>query len=47
MAVYSGVMATDRFGTPTEVGAFVSYPAGPDAAYITGAGLDIDGGFGS
>lgn len=42
-----GVMATDRFGTTAEVGAFVSYLAGPDAAYITGANLDIDGGFGA
>ncbi|MFD4401479.1 SDR family oxidoreductase [Nocardia sp. NPDC058499] len=42
-----GVMATDRFGTSAEAGAFVSYLAGPDAAYITGAGLDTDGGFGS
>jgi 3-oxoacyl-[acyl-carrier protein] reductase len=40
-----GVMATDRFGTAAEVGAFVSYLAGPDAAYITGASLNIDGGF--
>ncbi|WP_435156428.1 SDR family oxidoreductase [Amycolatopsis sacchari] len=40
-----GVMATDRYGTAAEVGAFVSYLAGPDAAYITGASLNIDGGF--
>jgi 3-oxoacyl-[acyl-carrier protein] reductase len=40
-----GVMATDRFGTAAEVGAFVSYLAGPDAAYITGSSLDIDGGY--
>lgn len=42
-----GVMATDRFGTAAEVGAFVCYLAGPDAAYITGASLNIDGGFGA
>ncbi|MCM3923240.1 SDR family oxidoreductase [Frankia sp. AiPs1] len=42
-----GVMATDRFGTAAEVGAFVSYLAGPDAAYITGSSLNIDGGFGA
>jgi 3-oxoacyl-[acyl-carrier protein] reductase len=42
-----GVMATDRFGTTTEVAAFVSYLAGPDAAYITGSSLNIDGGFGA
>lgn len=34
-------------GEQAEVGAFVSYLAGPDAAYITGASLDIDGGFGA
>ncbi|MBW9210119.1 SDR family oxidoreductase [Mumia sp. zg.B21] len=39
------VMASDRFGTAAEVGAFVSYLAGPEAAFITGASLDIDGGF--
>lgn len=42
-----GVMAVDRFGTAAEVGAFVSYLAGPDAAYNTGASLNIDGGFGA
>ncbi|MFI1234542.1 SDR family oxidoreductase [Nocardia salmonicida] len=41
-----GVMAVDRFGTAAEVGAFVSFLAGPEAAYITGASLNIDGGFG-
>ncbi|MFD2421731.1 SDR family oxidoreductase [Amycolatopsis pigmentata] len=40
-----GVMATDRFGTAAEIGAFVSYLAGPDAAYITGSSLNVDGGF--
>lgn len=41
------VMAVDTFGTVEEVGAFVSYLAGPEAAFITGASLDIDGGFGA
>ncbi|WP_431878612.1 SDR family oxidoreductase [Amycolatopsis sacchari] len=40
-----GVMATDRYGTAAEVGAFVSYLAGPESAYITGSSLNIDGGF--
>ncbi|WP_063126255.1 SDR family oxidoreductase [Nocardia fusca] len=40
-----GVMALDRYGTTAEVAAFVSYLAGPDAAYITGSSLNIDGGF--
>lgn len=41
-----GVMAVDRFGTVEEVAAFVSYLAGPEASYTTGASLNIDGGFG-
>ncbi|WP_445525432.1 SDR family oxidoreductase [Streptomyces cyslabdanicus] len=40
-----GVMATKRFGTAAEVAAFAAYLAGPDGAYITGASLNIDGGF--
>lgn len=40
-----GVMATDRYGTAAEIGAFVSYLAGPEADYITGSSLNIDGGF--
>lgn len=39
------VMASDRFGTAAEIGALVSYLAGPEAAFINGASLDIDGGF--
>ncbi|WP_262847506.1 SDR family oxidoreductase [Mumia quercus] len=39
------VMASDRFGTTAEIGALVSYLAGPEAAFINGASLDIDGGF--
>lgn len=42
-----GVMAVDRFGTTAEVAALVAYLAGPEAAYITGSSLDIDGGFGA
>lgn len=44
-AAMLGVMATDRFGTAAEVGALVSHVAGPEADFITGAALDIDGGF--
>ncbi|GGL12051.1 SDR family oxidoreductase [Nocardia jinanensis] len=40
-----GVMALDRYGTTAEIAAFASYLAGPDAAYITGSSLNIDGGF--
>lgn len=40
-----GVMASDRYGTAAEVAAFVAHLAGPDADYITGSSLNIDGGF--
>ena len=38
-------MALDRFGDVSEIGAFVSFLAGPDGGFITGASLSIDGGF--
>ncbi|WP_336081906.1 3-oxoacyl-ACP reductase family protein [Nocardia sp. SSK8] len=38
-------IATGRYGTTDEVGALVSYLSGPDAAYITGASINVDGGF--
>lgn len=40
-------MALDRFGRAEEIAAMVSYLAGPEAAFVTGASLDIDGGFGA
>ncbi|MGP4020595.1 3-oxoacyl-ACP reductase family protein [Saccharopolyspora sp. 5N708] len=39
------VMALDRYGTSDEVAAMVSYLAGPEAAFMTGASLNIDGGY--
>jgi len=38
-------IAVDRYGTTSEVAAFVAYLTGDDAGYITGASLNIDGGF--
>lgn len=38
-------LAVGRYGTADEVAAAVAYLAGPEAAYVTGATLDIDGGF--
>ncbi|WPO98279.1 3-oxoacyl-ACP reductase family protein [Pseudomonas sp. HR96] len=42
-----GLMALDRYGTAEEIAGFVAYLASPQAAYITGANLTIDGGFGA
>jgi 3-oxoacyl-[acyl-carrier protein] reductase len=38
-------LALPRIGTPEEIAALVSYLAGPEAAFVTGASLTIDGGF--
>lgn len=42
-----GLMALPRYGSSEEVAAMVSYLAGPEAAFVTGASLTIDGGFGA
>jgi 3-oxoacyl-[acyl-carrier protein] reductase len=39
------VMALGRYGHPRDVAGVVSYLAGPEAAYITGANWNVDGGF--
>lgn len=39
------LMALDRYGRAQEIASFVAYLASPEAAYITGASLTIDGGF--
>lgn len=36
--------ALGRYGKPEEVASVVTFLAGPDASYITGATLDVDGG---
>lgn len=38
-------MSLPRYGTADEIAGLVAYLAGPEAAYITGASLMIDGGF--
>ncbi|WP_405487444.1 SDR family oxidoreductase [Streptomyces sp. NBC_00096] len=43
-APQSALTALGRFGTPAEVAAMVSFLAGPDAAYVTGAEFAVDGG---
>jgi 3-oxoacyl-[acyl-carrier protein] reductase len=40
-----GLMSVPRYGQPGEIAAMVAYLAGPEAGYITGASLTIDGGF--
>ena len=37
--------ALGRYGKPEEVAAAVAFLASPAAAYITGATLNVDGGF--
>jgi 3-oxoacyl-[acyl-carrier protein] reductase len=39
------LMALNRYGKAEEIASFVAYLAGPEAGYITGASLTIDGGF--
>ncbi|WP_341523356.1 3-oxoacyl-ACP reductase family protein [Pseudomonas sp. G.S.17] len=41
------MMAVGRYGHVEEIASFVAYLAGPEAGYITGASLTIDGGFGA
>lgn len=40
-----GFLALPRYGTGDEVAALVTWLAGPESAYVTGASLTIDGGF--
>ncbi len=40
-----GLMALPRYGSGDEIAAMVSYLVGPEASYVTGASLTIDGGF--
>jgi 3-oxoacyl-[acyl-carrier protein] reductase len=48
-ATLEGLLSTvplGRAGTPQEVAAAVTFLASPEAAYITGAVLPVDGGLG-
>ena len=39
------VMATGQYGQPRDIASVVSYLAGPETGYITGANWNVDGGF--
>jgi len=39
------VMALPRYGTADEIASLVAYLASPEATFVTGASLSIDGGF--
>ena len=39
------MLALGRYARPEEIASFVTYLAGPDGAFVTGAALTIDGGF--
>ena len=44
-ATLKGFMALPRYGSADEIAAMVAYLAGPEAGFVTGASLTIDGGF--
>ena len=39
------LMPLPRYGSADEIAAMVAYLVGPEAAFVTGASLTIDGGF--
>ncbi len=43
-APQKALTALNRYGTVDDVAALVAFVAGPEASYITGANLTVDGG---
>jgi 3-oxoacyl-[acyl-carrier protein] reductase len=43
--VIAGFTALGRFARPEEIAGIVVHLAGPDATYVTGAVIAVDGGF--
>jgi 3-oxoacyl-[acyl-carrier protein] reductase len=41
----AGLTALGRYADPIEIAATIAHLAGPDGRYITGASIDVDGGF--
>jgi 3-oxoacyl-[acyl-carrier protein] reductase len=44
-ATLKSLMALPRYGSADEIAAMVACLAGPEAGFVTGASLTIDGGF--
>ena len=44
-AYMKSLVSVGRYGLPEEIAGLVSCLSSPEAAYIDGASLDIDGGF--
>ncbi|MBU2665556.1 SDR family oxidoreductase [Actinoplanes bogorensis] len=40
----TGLTSLGRYGRPEEIAGAVAFLVGPDASYITGATLNVDGG---